>query len=125
MKQVTTDLARESGRTVCAFFFCLVKGVFMSGPMSGIKIDDLCTMMSGPWATGILGDQGADVVKVEVPEGVAVLKKLVGSSGMVDAALCARTHARSRARSIRGSLLLRPLHRLTAVPSRNGKDPSC
>ncbi|RZK72929.1 MAG: hypothetical protein EOP30_08880, partial [Rhodococcus sp. (in: high G+C Gram-positive bacteria)] len=30
--------------------------------MTGIKIVDLCSMMSGPWATDILGDQGADVI---------------------------------------------------------------
>ena len=32
-----------------------------------MKIVDLTTMLSGPWATSILGDQGADVIKVEVP----------------------------------------------------------
>lgn len=39
----------------------------MSGPMEGVRVLDLCSMMSGPWATDILGDQGADVIKVEVP----------------------------------------------------------
>ncbi|HEX9526052.1 MAG TPA: CoA transferase [Streptosporangiaceae bacterium] len=39
----------------------------MSGPLHGIRIVDLSSMMSGPWATDILGDQGADVIKVEVP----------------------------------------------------------
>ena len=39
----------------------------MSGPFEGVKIVDLTTMLSGPWATSILGDQGADVIKIEVP----------------------------------------------------------
>lgn len=40
----------------------------MSGPLAGIRIVDMTTMLSGPWAAMILGDQGADVIKVEVPE---------------------------------------------------------
>lgn len=39
----------------------------MTGPFSGVRIIDLTTMISGPWATMILGDQGADVIKVEPP----------------------------------------------------------
>ena len=39
----------------------------MSGPYEGVKIVDVTAMLSGPWATTILGDQGADVIKVEVP----------------------------------------------------------
>jgi crotonobetainyl-CoA:carnitine CoA-transferase CaiB-like acyl-CoA transferase len=39
----------------------------MSGPLAGIRIIDMTTMLSGPWAAMILADQGADVVKVEVP----------------------------------------------------------
>src|SRR5262249_19129175 len=37
------------------------------GPLAGIRIIDLTSMLSGPWATMILGDQGADVIKVETP----------------------------------------------------------
>ena len=39
----------------------------MSGPFEGVRIVDLTSMLSGPWATSILGDQGADVIKVEMP----------------------------------------------------------
>jgi crotonobetainyl-CoA:carnitine CoA-transferase CaiB-like acyl-CoA transferase len=38
------------------------------GPLAGIRIVDLSSMLSGPWATMILADQGADVIKVEEPE---------------------------------------------------------
>ncbi|OPX14988.1 carnitine dehydratase [Gordonia sp. i37] len=57
----------------------------MSGPMTGIKILDLCSMMSGPWATDILGDQGADVIKVEVPGKGDHVRALPNRSGDMSA----------------------------------------
>jgi crotonobetainyl-CoA:carnitine CoA-transferase CaiB-like acyl-CoA transferase len=57
----------------------------MAGPMSGIKIVDLCSMMSGPWATDILGDQGADVIKVEVPGKGDHVRSLPNRSGDLSA----------------------------------------
>lgn len=41
----------------------------MAGPMQGIRIVDATSMIAGPMATMILGDQGADVIKVENPRG--------------------------------------------------------
>src|SRR5207244_8264680 len=41
----------------------------MPGPLLGLRIVDLTSNVSGPLATMILGDQGADVIKVEAPDG--------------------------------------------------------
>src|SRR5438132_603753 len=41
----------------------------MTGPLHGYRVVDLTSNVAGPLGTMILGDQGADIIKVEAPDG--------------------------------------------------------
>jgi crotonobetainyl-CoA:carnitine CoA-transferase CaiB-like acyl-CoA transferase len=50
-----------------------------SGPLRGVRVLDIGTMIAAPLAAGTLADQGAAVIKVEVP-GIGDLTRYVGAS---------------------------------------------
>jgi crotonobetainyl-CoA:carnitine CoA-transferase CaiB-like acyl-CoA transferase len=54
----------------------------MAGPLAGYRIIDATQMISGPMATMVLADQGADVIKIEPPGIGDLTRALGGTRGM-------------------------------------------
>jgi crotonobetainyl-CoA:carnitine CoA-transferase CaiB-like acyl-CoA transferase len=65
----------------------LAEGKANSGPLSGFRILDLSRVLSGPAATMLLADQGADVIKIEPLKGDITRHAGMGRDGMTSAFL--------------------------------------
>jgi crotonobetainyl-CoA:carnitine CoA-transferase CaiB-like acyl-CoA transferase len=69
----------------------------MAGPLEGVRVLDLTTMVAGPVAAMMLGDQGADVIKVESPAGDLMRRFAFGRNGMSASFLSCNRNKRSLA----------------------------
>ena len=87
----------------------------MAGPLDGIRVIDLTAMVSGPLATCVLADQGADVVKVEPPGTGDLIRQIGCSRGGISAIFATlNRNKRSIALDLRQPAGCRALSRLVA-----------
>lgn len=82
------------------------------GPLDGIRIVDLTAMISGPVATMMLADQGADVIKVEPPAGDLVRQMGTSRGGMSATFLSSNRSKRSMVLDLKTPLAMEALGRL-------------
>lgn len=85
------------------------------GPLHGIKVIDMTSVLMGPFASQALGDMGADVIKIESPDGDLV--RQIGPArhaGMGPIFLNTNRNKRSVAIDLKRAAGLKVLHRLLA-----------
>src|SRR6266849_3209518 len=87
----------------------------MPGPRHGFRIVDLTSNVAGPVGTMILGDQGADVIKVEAPEGDSTGAGANRRGGFTASFLNNNRNKRSIVLNLKDPAALRVLMRLAAT----------
>ena len=84
------------------------------GPLHGIRVVDLTTVMFGPYCTQLMGEMGADIIKVEAPEGdIGRQTGATRSPGMSAAHLMKGRNKRSVVLDLKQAVGLAALERLT------------
>ena len=48
----------------------------MTGPLEGLRVLDLGTRIAAPFCAGLLGEQGAEVIKIEQPRGGDFMREI-------------------------------------------------
>ena len=87
----------------------------MTGPLDGVRILELTTMVAGPAAAMMLADQSAEVIKVESPAGDLMRRFAFGRNGMSASFLSCNRNKRSLAIDLKAPEGLQVVHRLIAT----------
>ncbi len=87
----------------------------MSGPLTGVRVLDLTSMISGPVATMLLGDQGADVIKVEPLTGDLVRYMGPNRDGLTSGFISSNRNKRSIAVDLKQEAGMDVVKRLVAT----------
>jgi crotonobetainyl-CoA:carnitine CoA-transferase CaiB-like acyl-CoA transferase len=87
----------------------------MAGPLAGVRVLDLTTMVAGPVATRMLADQGADVIKIESPHGDLMRHFNPMRNGMSASFLSCNRNKRSLAVDLKRAEGLAIVHKLIAT----------
>ena len=85
----------------------------MSGPFTGLKVIDLTTVFVGPYSTQLLADLGAEVIKVEAPDGD--LTRMTGparNAGMTSSFMQLNRNKRSIAMNLKHPDSKEVIHRI-------------
>jgi len=85
----------------------------MAGPLQGIRVIDMTTVISGPVCTMLLADQGADVVKVEPPGG-DIARRTAGDGEFTAMFVSSNRGKRSIALDLKHPAALEAVRRLIA-----------
>ena len=88
-------------------------GADVTGPLDGIRVIDLTTVVSGPVCTMLLADQGADVIKVEPPGG-DISRRTSGAGQFTPMFVSCNRGKRSLALDLKMASALEVLRRLIA-----------
>lgn len=83
-----------------------------AGPLEGVRVVDLTSMISGPVATQMLGDQGADVIKVEPLDGDLVRHMGPNRAGLTATFVSSNRSKRSIALDLKNRAGMAALERL-------------